>query len=99
MHIIKESLSNPQAADSKLKLFSKVVSFLRISDQRNHLGRQLSGRNKTNQHDPGALIQKFLVEIGYSFVDDLISETETFVADNPILEAFNIFNMETQSQE
>ena len=99
MHIIKESLSNPQAADSKLKLFSKVLSFLCISDQRDHLGRQLSGRNKTNQHDPGALIQKFLVEISYSFVDDLISEIETFVADNPILEAFNIFNMETQSQE
>ena len=46
------------------------------------------------------LIKKFPSGIGYSFVDDLISElTEALVLDNPILEAFIIFSMETQSEE
>ena len=46
------------------------------------------------------LIKQFLAEIGYSFVDDFISEIkEALVVDNPILEAFNIFSMETQSEE
>ena len=91
--IIKTSLSGSQVSNRKLKFFNKAVSFLYISGQRNDLGCELRGRHgcdMANQHDPSALIQKFLAEIGYSFVD---------VVDNPILEAFNIFNMETQSEE
>ena len=100
LHIIKDSLSDPQVADSKLKFFNRAVSFLHISGQRNHLGRELRGRDKASQQEPSALIKKFLAEIGYSFVDDLISEIkEALVVDNPILEAFNIFSIETQSEE
>ena len=100
LHIIKDSLSDPQVADSKLKFFNKAVSFLHISGQRNHLGRELRGRDKASQQEPSALIKKFLAEIGYSFVDDLLSEIkEALVVDNPILEAFNIFSMETQSED
>ena len=100
LHIIKDSLSDSQVADSKLKLFNKAVSFLHRSGQRNHLGRELRGRDKASQLEPSALIKKFLAEIGYSFVDDLISEIkEALVVDNPILEAFNIFSMDTQSEE
>ena len=77
-----------------------TVSFLRISGQRNHLGHELHGHDKASQHKPSTLIKKFLAEIGYSFVDDLISEIkEALVVDNPILEAFNIFSIETQSEE
>ena len=43
MHIIKDSLSDSQVADSKLKFFNKTVSFLHISGQRNHLARELRG--------------------------------------------------------
>ena len=93
-------MSDPQVADSKLKFFNRAVSFLHISGQRNHLGRELRGRDKASQQEPSALIKKFLAEIGYSFVDNLISEIkEALVVDNPILEAFNIFSMETQSEE
>ena len=100
LHTIKDSLSDPQVADSKLKFFNWAVSFLHISGQRNHLGRELRGRDKASQQEPSALIKKFLAEIGYSFVDDLISEIkEALVVDNPILEAFNIFSIETQSEE
>ena len=53
-----------------------------------------------SQHNSSALIEIFHAEISYSFVNDLISEIkESLVVDNPILEAFNIFNMETQSEE
>ena len=100
LHIIKDSLSDPQVVDSKLKFFIKTVSFLHISDQRNHLGCELCQLDKGSQHEPSALIKKFLAEIGYSFVDDLISEIKkALVIDNLILEAFNIFSMETQSEE
>ena len=99
MHIIKDSLSDPQVADSKLKFFNKAVSFLHINGQKNHLGHELCGHDKASQHKPSALIKKCLAGIGYSFVDDLISEIkESLVVDNPILEAFNIFSMETQSR-
>ena len=41
-----------------------------------------------------------LVLTGYSFIDDLISEIKkALVAYNPILEAFNIFSMETQPEK
>ena len=99
LHIIKDSLSDPQVADSKLKFFNKAVSFLHINGQKNHLGHELCGHDKASQHKPSALIKKCLAGIGYSFVDDLISEIkESLVVDNPILEAFNIFSMETQSR-
>ena len=94
LHIIKDSLPDPQVADSKLKFFNKAVSFLHISGQRNHVGRELHGRDKVSQCYPSALIQTFLAEIGYHFVNDLISEIKKApVVDNSILEAFNIFNM------
>ena len=81
-------MSDPQVADSKLKFFNKAVSFLHINGQRNHLGRELRERDMTSQHDPSSLIQKFLVEIGYSFVEYLISEIkEALVVNNSILEA------------
>ena len=35
MHTIKSSLSDPQVADSILRLFNKAISFLHISGQRN----------------------------------------------------------------
>ena len=99
-HVIKNSLSDPQVADSKLKFFNKTVSFLHIGGQRNHLGRESLGHNKVSQLEPGGLIKKFIDEFGYIFVDNLISEIkEVFVVDNLILEAFNIFSMETQSEE
>ena len=100
MHIIKDSLSDSQVADSKLKFFNKTVSFLHISGQRNHLARELRGVEQASQQELSGLIKRFLAEIGYSFVDDLISEIkEALVVDNPILEAFNIFSMETQSED
>ena len=100
MHIIKDSFSDPQVADSKLKFFNKAVSFLHIIGQRNHLGHELRGRDKVSQLEPSALIKKCQAEIGYSFVDDLISEIkEALAVDNPILEAFSILNMETWSEE
>ena len=71
LHIIKDSLSDPQVADSKFKFFNKAVSFLYISGQRNHLGRELRGRDKASQQEPSALIKIFLAEIGYSFVDEM----------------------------
>ena len=92
LHIIKDSLSGSQVSDSKLKFFDIAVFFLYISGKRNDLGYELCGLHgcdMANQHNPSALIQKFLAEIGYSFVD---------VIDNQILGAFNIF-METQSEE
>ena len=50
-----------------------------------------------SQHDPNSLIQKFLTEIGYSFIDDMVSEMkEALVGYYLILEDFKIFNMETQ---
>lgn len=50
-----------------------------------------------SQHDPNSLIQKFLTEIGYSFIDDMVSEIkEALVGYYLILEDFKIFNMETQ---
>ena len=52
LHIIKNSLFDAQVADGKLKFFKKAVFFLLISDQRNHLGRELRGRDKAGQHDP-----------------------------------------------
>ena len=91
LHIIKGSLSDLQVADCKRKFFNKAVSVLHISGQRNHLG-----RDKASQLKCSALIKKFLVEIGYSFVDGLISEIkESLVIDKLILEALNIFSMET----
>ena len=64
-----------------------------------NLRRELRG-HKVSQNDPSAFIQKFLVEISHSLVDVLISEIkEALVADNLILEAFNIFNIETESEE
>ena len=85
LHIIKDSLSDPQVADSKLNFFNKAVSFLHISAQRNHLGRELHGV-KVSQHEPSALIKKFLAEIGYSFVNDLISKIkEALIVDNRFL--------------
>ena len=50
-----------------------------------------------SQHDPNSLIQKFLTKIGYSFIDDMVSEIkEALVGYYLILEDFKIFNMETQ---
>ena len=50
-----------------------------------------------SQHDPNSLIQKFLTEIVYSFIDDMVSEIkEALVGYYLILEDFKIFNMETQ---
>ena len=93
MHIIKASLSDLQVVDG-----NKAVPFLHISGQRNHLGRKLRERDKASQYDPSDLIQKFLAEIGYSFIEDLIPEiNEVLVVDTTILEAFNIFNMEIKS--
>ena len=57
LHIIKDSLSDPQVADSKLKFFNKAVSFLHISGQRNHLGHELCGRDKASQLEPSAFIK------------------------------------------
>ena len=68
LHIIKDSLFDPQVADSKQKFFNKAVSFLHISGQRSHLGCELHGCDKASQHKPSTLIKKFLGEIGYSFV-------------------------------
>ena len=56
LHIIKDSLSDPQVADSKLKFFIKAVSFLHVSGQRNHLGRELRGRDKARQHEPSVVL-------------------------------------------
>ena len=45
-----------------------------------------------SQRDPNSLIQKFLTEIGYSFIDDMVSEIkETLIGYYLILEAFKIF--------
>ena len=56
LHIVKDSLSDPQVADSKLKFFNRAVSFLHISGQRNHLRRELRGRDKASQQERSALI-------------------------------------------
>ena len=92
LHIIRDSLSDPQVADRKLNFFNEAVSFFHISGQRNNLGCELCGHDMASQHDPSALIQKFLAEIGYSFGDDLILKLkEALVIDNPFLEAIHFF--------
>ena len=58
LDIIKDSLSDPKVADSKLMFFNNAVSFLHISGQRNHLRHELCGLDKASQHKPSAFNQK-----------------------------------------
>ena len=54
--IIKDSLSDPQLADSNLSFFDKAAYILYINGQTNYLEREL---DKVSQLDPSTLIQKF----------------------------------------
>ena len=84
LHIIKDSLSGSQVSDSKLKFFNIAVFFLYISGKRNDLGYELCrlhGCDMANQHNPSALIQKFLAEIVTVLLMSLITrflEPSTF---------------------
>ena len=78
--------------ETSLKFFSKAVSFLNTSAERNQLGRNLRSTTLAAEHDPRDLINTFLNSIGYGFVDDLIKEIkEQMLDDNPMLPAFNVF--------
>ena len=71
---MKTELKVHDSMETSLKFFSKVVSFLNISAERNHLGRNLHSTMLAAEHDPRNLVNTFLNSIGYGFVDDLIKE-------------------------
>ena len=52
LHLIKDSLKDHDSVDTLLKFFSKVKSFLEISSQRNHLGRNIRGRTLVTELEP-----------------------------------------------
>ena len=92
MQDIKAELKDHDSMETSLKFFSKVISFLNISAERNQLGRNLCGTTLAAEHDPIDLVNTFLNFIGYGFVDDLIEEIkEQMLDDNPMLPAFNVF--------
>ena len=92
LHLIKDSLKDPDSVDTPLKFFSKVTSFPEISSQRNDLGRNTRGRTLATELEPDEHVQNFL-PIAYSFLDDLIDQlTEELTDTNAVLPVFNIFN-------
>ena len=71
---MKTELKDHDSMETSLKFFSRVVSFLNISVERNQLGRNLHSTMLAAEHDPRNLVNTFLNSIGYGFVDDLIKE-------------------------
>ena len=71
---MKTELKDHGSMETSLKFFSRVVSFLNISVERNQLGRNLHSTMLAAEHDPRNLVNTFLNSIGYGFVDDLIKE-------------------------
>ena len=67
-------LKDHDSMETSLKFFSKAVSFLIISAERNQLGTNLHSTTLAAHHDPRDLVNTFLNSIGYGFVDDLIEE-------------------------
>ena len=85
-------LKDHDSMETSLKFFSKAVSFLIISAERNQLGTNLHSTTLVAHHDPRDLVNTFLNSIGYGSVDDLIEEIkEQMFDDNPMLPAFNVF--------
>ena len=78
---------------SKQKFFCKAVPFLKVSSERNDIGRNLRDRTLVSQNEsPDELVIKFLQSTGYNFLDDLIQEIRAALTDEcPIIPAFNVF--------
>ena len=99
LHKIKDGLENHDSVDTNLKFFNRATTFLQISSERNDLGRNLRGRTRVGE-EPNVLVTSFLARTGYSFMDDLIREiSDALIEENPILLAFNVFNLEDQSND
>ena len=65
---------------------------LKLSSERNDLGRNLRYRTLVNHSESPELVNKFLQTIAYDFIDDLIKEVNTALKDDStIIPAFNIF--------
>jgi hypothetical protein len=89
---IKGELKNHSNIDTNLKYFNNAVPFLRISAERNDLGRNLRDRVLANEQEPQEIINNYLQKIGYNFLDDLSAEIRNALQDNnPIIPAFNVF--------
>ena len=89
---IKDELKDHNSLGTDLKFFHKAVTFLQISSERNDLGRNLRGRTLASEHNPRDLVNHFLQNVGFKFIDDLISEIGIALKDdNPIIPAFNVF--------
>ena len=78
---IKAELKDHDNMETSLN-FSKAVSFLNISAERNQLGRNLRSTTLATEHDPRDLVNTFLNSIGYGFVDDLIEEIKERMLDD-----------------
>ena len=95
---MKESLQNHDSLDSTLKFFSKAMSFLKICNQRNGLGRNIRNRKLVPGDDDHhkEMIQEFINCTACQFIDDLVTEIEEALSENkPANVAFNVFNINT----
>ena len=61
---------------------------LKLSSERNDVGRNLRDRRLVHSESP-ELVNKFLQNIAYDFIDDLIKEIDTALTDDsPIIPPF-----------
>ena len=85
---IKEELQNLDNNETDLKYFPKELSLLKLSSERNDVGRNLRDRRLVHSESP-ELVNKFLQNIAYGFIDDLIKEIDTALTDDsPIIPPF-----------
>ena len=85
---IKEELQNLDNNETDLKYFSKELSLLKLSSERSDVGRNLRDRTLVHSESP-ELVNKFLQNNAYDFIDDLIKEIDTALKDDsPIIPAF-----------
>ena len=85
---IKEELQNLDNNETDLKYFPKELSLLKLSSERNDVGRNLRDRRLVHSESP-ELVNKFLQNITYGFIDDLIKEIDTALTDDsPIIPPF-----------
>ena len=74
---IKAELQNHDSIETDLKFFSKALSLLKLSSERNDLGRNLRDRKLINHSESPELVNKFLLTTAYDFIDNWIKETDT----------------------
>ena len=74
------------------------MSFLKICNQRNDLGRNIRNRQLVPGDDDHhkEMIQEFINGTACQFIDDLVTEIEEALSENnPAIAASNIFNVNT----